>query len=207
MHFLSFLFVPLPETPVPHPKICPPIFLACSEETNKMLQFHLPPEMHHITTFPGYDKAQPWPVPSLAELLGQEQCRESLSQSSLANGALPLSQGLLPSKFPYPSDMQMCARILHICMGSIQKLWLGWKEGKCECELEEWLLRGAREGRTADHSWEQSAQSRWRMEKQYHLPSTCASHRMAHTISKLRIPLAPGDPPATVPMLRELYSA
>lgn len=48
--------------------------------------------------------------------------REILSPLRLANRALLLSQGLLPSNFPCPSDMQMCARILHICIESIQKL-------------------------------------------------------------------------------------
>lgn len=52
-HFLSFLFVPWPETPVPCPKICLPIFLASSEEAKRMLQFPLAPEMHHIATSPG----------------------------------------------------------------------------------------------------------------------------------------------------------
>lgn len=115
-------------------------------------------------TKPTAEQPGPW-LSSLAKYsTGRDPFTTVVCQGST------VSQGLLPSIAPGPFDMQMCAGILHICLGSIQSCDLAGKKENVNVNWRNGCSGGARQGRTADHGWEQLAQSRWRLQKQHCSP-------------------------------------
>lgn len=131
MHFPSLSFESLPDTTVLYSK-------TVLEELRKMSQFSLPPERR-----PEENIVWPWPKSPSQEKMQRDPFTADACQQST-----PAELGPLTKKLSLPlwyADVHKNSVHLH---GEHPKLWLGPKEGKCECHFWRYgCSTGAQQGR------------------------------------------------------------